>query len=145
MNWRDTLAEALQRSSPRHICALDVAALAIARDLLPEASVALFAAPAQNDPPAQLALVMNALNDLDAAQARTLLARVRDFITSRIIVIADTRCPLDRMDFLAIGYDTLGTDKAGQTKLYQFDLATYKQVPDWLNARYWAHPERWKP
>ena len=145
MNWRDTLAEALQRSSPQHICALDVAALAIARDLLPEAPVQLCEAYAQNTSPAQLAVVMGALNDLDAAQARTLLARVRDFISPRIIVIAGAHCPLDRLDFLAIGYDALGADETDPIALYQFDLATYKQVPDWLNARYWAHPERWKP
>ncbi len=145
MNWREVLTKALQRSGAQHICALDAVALEIARDLLPEASVQLCEVYTQTATSAQLALVMNALNGLDAAQARTLLARVRDFISPRIIVIADTRCPLDRMDFLAIGYDTLGTDKAGQTKLYQFDLTTYKQVPDWLNARYWAHPERWKP
>ena len=36
-------------------------------------------------------------------------------------------------------------DDAEQIALYPFDLATYKQVPDWFNARYWAHPERWKP
>ena len=145
MNWRNTLAEALQRSSPQHICALDVAALAIARDLLPEAPVQLCEAYAQNTSPAQLAVVMGALNDLDAAQARTLLARVRDFISPRIIVIAGAHCPLDRLAFLAIGYDTLSADEAAHVALYQFDLNTYKQVPDWLNARYWAHPERWKP
>lgn len=26
--------------------------------------------------------------------------------------------------------------------LYEYRLADYKQPPDWLNARYWAHPER---
>jgi hypothetical protein len=29
--------------------------------------------------------------------------------------------------------------------LYLFDLHTYKPAPDWLNSKYWAHPERWKP
>ena len=145
MNWRDRLAEILRSSASQTICALDTAALEIGRDLLPEAVVQLCNAYAQNATSAQLALVMDALNDLDAAQARMLLARVRDFISPHIIVIAGARCPLDRLDFLAVGYDALGVDKRDRIALYQFDLATYKQVPDWLNARYWAHPERWKP
>lgn len=24
-----------------------------------------------------------------------------------------------------------------------YDIASYKTVPDWLNPRHWAHPERW--
>ena len=30
----------------------------------------------------------------------------------------------------------------GQTlTLYTYDLYEYKQVPDWLNAKFWANPE----
>ena len=25
--------------------------------------------------------------------------------------------------------------------LFSYDLQDYKQVPDWLNAKYWANPE----
>ncbi len=28
-----------------------------------------------------------------------------------------------------------------QSELYRFDIADYKTTPDWLNSRYWAHPE----
>ena len=144
MNWRDTLAQALQSVPADAICALDAGALQVASELLPKAPLALCDA----TPPAarmQLALVKDALDALDAANARTLLARVRDFVSPRIIVMADAHCALARLDFLALGYETLAADEAEQIALYQFDLATYKQVPDWLNARYWAHPERWKP
>ena len=144
MSWRDTLTSALQSVAPEAICALDIGAFHIASGLRPEAQVRLCAI-AASGVPAQLALVKDALNELDAAQARTLLAQVRNFTSPRIIVLADTHCALARLDFLALGYETLGTDAAEQITLYQFDLATYKQVPDWLNARYWAHPERWKP
>ena len=144
MNWRDSLAQALQSVPVEQICALDAGALQVVRELLPEAELTLCNAM----PPAarvQLALVKDALHPLDAAQSRTLLARVRDFISPRIIVLSDMHCALARLDFLALGYETLAADEAEQIALYQFDLATYKQVPDWLNARYWAHPERWKP
>lgn len=124
---------------------MDMGAQQIARDLLPEASIALCVAHSQNNTAAQLALIMHALNELDAAQARTVLARTRDFVAPRIIVIAGPSCPLVRLDFLALGYEMLALDETDQIALYHFDLANYKQVPDWLNARYWAHPERWKP
>ncbi len=145
MSWREIVVEALQRSAPDRIYALDASALEVAQALWPETSVQLCAAHTQTSAPAQLALVMDAVNDLDAAQVRTLLAQVRDFISARIIVIAGARCALDRLAFLAIGYDALGVDKTENITIYHFDLNTYKQVPDWLNARYWAHPERWKP
>lgn len=28
-------------------------------------------------------------------------------------------------------------------RLWAFDIDDYKAVPDWLNARFWANPERW--
>lgn len=144
MNWRDTLAEALRGVATDAICALDAAALQIARELLAEHLFQLCDALPENTA-AQLALVKEALHGLDAVQARTLLARVRNFIAPRIIVIADAHCALARLDFLALGYETLAADAAEKITLYQFDIATYKQVPDWLNARFWAHPERWEP
>jgi hypothetical protein len=37
------------------------------------------------------------------------------------------------------------TDPTDSMRIFHYDLDTYKTVPDWLNARYWAHPERWTP
>ena len=145
MNWRDTLTQALQSVPAGQICALDVGALQVAHALLPPEAQLKLCDTTSSDSRAQLALVKDALHALDAAQARTLLARVRDFISPRIIVMADVHCPLARQDFLGLGYETLAADEGEQIALYQFDLATYKQVPDWLNARFWANPERWKP
>jgi len=145
MNWRDALAEVLHRSASQHISALDAAAFGLARGLLPEADIQFCDPSTLACAPGQLALTIDALNDLDATQARALLARVRDYISPRIVVIARANCPLNRLDFLALGYEMLAVDEANRIALYQFDLATYKQVPDWLNARFWAHPERWKP
>ena len=144
MNGRDTLAEALRGVAPDAICVLDAGALQVAGELLPETPLKLCDATSANAP-AQLALLKDALHALDPTQARALLARVRDFVAPRIIVIADAHCALSRLDFLALGYETLAADEAEKVTLYQLDFATYKQVPDWLNARFWANPERWKP
>lgn len=145
MNWRHALTQLLHHAAPKPLCALDAAALDLARALVPEAEAQFCDPSTLACPPAQLVLVMDALNPLDATQARALLVRVRDFISPRIVAIARADCPLKRLDFLALGYEMLALDEGDEIALYQFDLATYKQVPDWLNARYWAHPERWKP
>lgn len=145
MTWREALIALLQRAAPSHIAALDAAALDLACQLAPEADKQFCDPATLACPPAQLVLAMEALRDLDATQARALLARVRDFISPHIVVLAPADCALKRLDFLALGYDMLACDEADRIAVYQFDLASYKQVPDWLNARYWAHPERWKP
>jgi len=56
-----------------------------------------------------------------------------------------TGCALDDETFRALGFTLSATDTAENLRIYDYDLATYKTVPDWLNARYWAHPERWEP
>ena len=30
-----------------------------------------------------------------------------------------------------------------QQSVWLFNILDYKQVPDWLNAKYWANPENW--
>ena len=137
-DWRSSLGDELHRLGPASICALDPAALSIARSLLPDTPVVL-------EQPAPLALVAHALHGLDAASARVRLAQTRDLLAPCIIVIADAYCALDRQAFLAMGYDALSLDTAEKIAIYRHDIASYKTVPDWLNARYWAHPERWEP
>lgn len=140
MSWRESLMQVLQSASA--ICAADMGAQHTMVELAGTPHSLCEHCVTQH---ISLAVVQHALHGLDAAQTRALLARLRDFVAPRIIVIADAQCALSRLDFLALGYETLATDDAEKISLYQFDIATYKQVPDWLNARFWAHPERWKP
>ncbi len=47
--------------------------------------------------------------------------------------------------FFAFGFRSLGQasiQPRTQTRWYAYRLSDYKQAPDWLNARFWAHPER---
>lgn len=46
--------------------------------------------------------------------------------------------------FFALGFRRVFTTIEGACRhvVYEFRLADYKQPPDWLNARFWAHPER---
>jgi len=46
--------------------------------------------------------------------------------------------------FFAFGFRRLekNTETEQQKALYSYRLSDYKQAPDWLNARFWANPER---
>lgn len=145
MNWQTVLGDELKRLAPAQVCALDALAHATAKALLPQTFVRICSAGLPLETPANVAIIMAALHDLTAAQACALLAHVRNFVAPCILVVANERVPLDKLAFLAMGYEALGRDDTENTAIYRYDLATYKQVPDWLNARYWAHPERWEP
>lgn len=91
-----------------------------------------------------LALIGNALDNLQKPDALTLLGgliRLAPFV----LVAAKENQPLDFNDYLSLGMQRWhGPDESGVV-VYGFDLYTYKTVPDWLNSKYWAHPELWKP
>ena len=87
-----------------------------------------------------------------------LLMRYRDLYAAHLLIALD-----DTLDLKAYGFtpfDILNepslemntTDKTEQpssvkssasARLWQFNLYDYKQLPNWLNADYWANPENW--
>ncbi|MGD8710180.1 MAG: DUF6231 family protein, partial [Ectothiorhodospiraceae bacterium] len=76
-----------------------------------------------------------------------LLSRLRDVRARRVLVVARRDCSSawSRRSMVGYGFTPFGTAEAdgAPAKLYQFDIATYKTTPDWLNARNWANPELW--
>ena len=83
----------------------------------------------------------------DKAQLVSLIAKARDLLSSRILVEwAPDNCPnWQETDFLALAMRRRAeTETAGVRRIYySYDLKTYKQVPDWLNPKYWANPHMW--
>ena len=73
-----------------------------------------------------------------------LLGGIRNLNASRIAVLADlTACGWKETDFFALALQSnerFQRDEQVLT-LFTYDLREYKQVPDWLNARFWANPE----
>ena len=87
-----------------------------------------------------------------------LLMRYRDLYAAHLLIALD-----DTLDLKAYGFtpfDILNepslemnnTDQTEQplsvkpsasARLWQFNLYDYKQLPNWLNADYWANPENW--
>jgi hypothetical protein len=143
VNWRDQLQARLLEIQPESVCALDAAAYQLAAEVLPDTPVHR----QENSPgPAcALALGIDALNGLDAQQAQHLISQTRLYVAPRILLAARERCALDEAMFRALGFTLCATDPTENLRIYEYDLATYKAVPDWLNARFWAHPERWEP
>ena len=87
-----------------------------------------------------------------------LLMRYRDLYAAHLLIALD-----DTLDLKAYGFTpfdilnepSLEMNTTYQTKqpssakssasarLWQFNLYDYKQLPNWLNADYWANPENW--
>ena len=91
-----------------------------------------------------LALVVDCLEHLSKREGLELLGGIRNLNASRIAVLADlTACDWKETDFFALALqnnERFQRDEQILT-LFTYDLREYKQVPDWLNARFWANPE----
>ena len=77
---------------------------------------------------------------LDAASLEHCIAKLRDQVSRHTIAIV-----IEPSEFGAAGFVSLGFDKADSPdglSIYSFSIDTYKPAPDWLNSRFWAHPER---
>jgi len=96
-----------------------------------------------------LAMVAGALETLPQRTARQMLAKLRDLNTKRFIVLMRTGArdqhAWRQTDMIAYGLKRCGRYQEDDEVflLYRFNIYDYKDTPDWLNARYWAHPERW--
>lgn len=73
-----------------------------------------------------------------------MLGSIRNLNTSRMAVLVDLdACEWLTTDFYALALQVSERfQRDGQTlTLFTYDLLQYKQVPDWLNAGFWANPE----
>lgn len=113
-----------------------LAKLAVTRIAAPETLEAAF-----HDLRFELALVLEFVETLPAGAARVVLARLRDLNAERTLVLTRDDADLTQADYIALGY-RLHAAQDGD-RLYGFDLYDYKDRPEWLNPKYWAHPELW--
>ena len=143
MSWRTQLEARLREIQPASICALDAAARQLAGDVLP--GTALASPTPQPQSHCALALGIDALDGLDADAAVQLISRTRLYVAPHILLAVPASCALDEAMFRALGFTLCATDAAAGVRIHEYDIDTYKTVPDWLNSRFWAHPERWQP
>lgn len=143
MNWLDYVQNRLQEMQPGSVYAFEESALQLITRALPKTPVCT-----SGEAPTTLRTVavgVHALKGLSANQAQQLISQTRIYIAPRLLLVEGKDCALDAAAFRALGFSLCFSDDAENLNIYDYDLATYKPVPDWLNARYWAHPERWKP
>lgn len=98
-----------------------------------------------------LAFVAGVVEHLPKPEAITLLGRLRDLHTHRLLLLLPLGAQTgqasvwEQNDLIALGMEQVGTciEADAPLHLYKFDLHTYKRTPDWFNSKYWAHPELW--
>lgn len=91
-----------------------------------------------------LALVADCLEHLPKRSGLELLGGIRNLNASRLAVLVDLEAAGWQVtDFYALALQAGERfHRDGQTlTLFTYDLLDYKQVPDWLNAKFWANPE----
>lgn len=142
IDWREAICAELRARQPDTLCVLDPAAYTLAESVSGADRLHRWQPHAPTH--FSLALGVDVLDGLDPQQAMQHLSQVRLFVPT-LMVVAPADCRLGSQDFLALGFSLLTEDTIATVRLYQFDLPSYKPAPEWLNARYWAHPERWKP
>ncbi|NNM51615.1 MAG: hypothetical protein HKM02_05225 [Pseudomonadales bacterium] len=90
---------------------------------------------------ADLALLYGRPTGQSDTALRQLLAEARDLLARHVLIfLNEADSQLIHPD--ALGYTQLAQHDSGMC-VWTFDILTYKQVPDWLNARFWANPENW--
>ena len=53
----------------------------------------------------------------------------------------ETQC---KKNFISYGYKYQGKTNSGKVLIFIYDIAEYKDNPDWLNNENWANPELWE-
>ena len=75
-------------------------------------------------------------------QKSQLLVKLRDLMAKRIVVVSQLQ---DEKLLRSLGFTQL-IDRTLHDRdfaLWQFNILTYKHVPDWFNSKFWANPENW--
>ncbi len=72
------------------------------------------------------------------------ITRLKNIYSGSLIIWPAESMPYQQADWvpalMTLGFRVL---KQGDAWGMKYDIADYKSVPDWLNPRHWAHPERW--
>jgi len=139
MHIEDLILAELKQRKPARLLANGAAAQGLARDYVSASEAGLLVAA---DEMADLALAFIEV-ELERETALALLGRLKQRAPALLVAARESQ-PLAFNDFLAFGMQRLAEAGDGHL-LYLFDLHTYKPAPDWLNSKYWAHPELWKP
>ena len=91
-----------------------------------------------------LAIVADCLEHVAKRCALELIAGIRNLNTHHLVVMVDLQaCDWNEADFFALAMQAgeCFQRESQALHLFTYDLYDYKQVPDWLNAKFWANPQ----
>lgn len=145
------LAALLERHAPArlmHVGQSDLPAIEAYRESRPDAQIDR----ATDTPlPASIAhqrydmaIVADCLEHLPKRDGLQLLGGIRNLNASRIAVLVDLNaCDWQATDFYALALQVGARFERDERTLtlFTYDLLDYKQVPSWLNAKFWANPQ----
>ena len=82
------------------------------------------------------------LKILNSSKKTQILVKLRDLLAKRIVVLASME---DSQLLRSLGFTQLIEHASDDTSLafWQFNILTYKHVPDWFNSKFWANPQNW--
>jgi hypothetical protein len=82
------------------------------------------------------------MQSISEVQKSQLLVKLRDLMAKRIVVVSKFN---DEKLLRSLGFTQLidKTTHDSDFALWQFNILTYKHVPDWFNSKFWANPENW--
>jgi hypothetical protein len=98
----------------------------------------------------ECAVAVELLEHLDKTEGQHLIARLRDLHAPWLLLLLThegSSSAFSRRwtseDLLALGMQRIAAQRHNQLfqELYEFRITSYKATPDWLNSKYWAHPE----
>lgn len=91
-----------------------------------------------------LALLVDCLEHLPKRNGLELVGGIRNLNANRIAVLADLAASgWEDTDFYSLALQANERFQRDDQVLglFSYDLRDYKQVPDWLNAKFWANPQ----
>jgi len=101
----------------------------------------------------QLLMISVGTNDQLSDATYQWIARVRNQGTIRLVAIPEASQSaqvnpsgpqwVEQLQALGFLKHQADTTKGVSDWILYFDIRQYKETPDWLNPRNWAHPERW--
>lgn len=148
---QQALAALLDRYAPQHLLLVGASALPAVsafQEAHPQCRIDIApAAPLSTELRSQrydLALLVDCLEHLPKKQGLELLGGIRNLNANRVATLVDmSACGWQETDFYALAMQASECfQREGQVlHLFTYDLLDYKQVPDWLNAKFWANPE----
>ena len=82
------------------------------------------------------------MQTISDSQKSQLLVKLRDLMAKRIVVVSKLT---DEKLLRSLGFTQLIDKNTHESDfaLWQFNILTYKHVPDWFNSKFWANPENW--